>query len=252
MACKIGEPIASYQEYLAKSVGKQWKCLPMTAEVKSWQDYLSRIYSYWLISPQINSCKQVTKCSQCDFTSPQESHVYEHFKIVHETQRKYKCDQCHWTFSLQDHLEVHILANHPKDKKCPHSEYSTDQMTLLSDHVTTEHVNAANQQCKTIQKEPHLMRPGLKTCPNCEYTSPYARHLIQHIKLVHEKLRDFKCLQCHWAFSLEGHLKRHVKAVHQKAKDKKCPHCDHVAFQVWNLKEHVRKKHGKIGTNGFL
>jgi hypothetical protein len=43
IASKIGESLGSYQEYPAKLVGKQREEFLIAAQVKSWQDSLSRV-----------------------------------------------------------------------------------------------------------------------------------------------------------------------------------------------------------------
>jgi hypothetical protein len=50
----------------------------------------------------------------------------------------------------------------------------------------------------------------------------YKSELVRHVKCVHDKIKDKKCLQCKYVTYLSRDLAKHVKGVHNKNKDKKC------------------------------
>ena len=46
-----------------------------------------------------------------------------------------------------------------------------------------------------------------------------------HIKVVHDKIKDFVCKLCDLAFANSWNLRDHVKIVHGKIKDETCQIC---------------------------
>ena len=83
-------------------------------------------------------------------------------------------------------------------------------------------------------------------CTLCEFSSSTKGDLNRHIKMVHDKIKDFKCNLCEYKCSTNGILKTHVKMVHYKIKDFKCTKCDYSCSTKSNLKIHVKQVHDKI------
>ena len=55
-----------------------------------------------------------------------------------------------------------------------------------------------------------------------------------------------KCSQCNFVAVSPSALKNHIKAIHDKIKDEKCPHCDNVFSRKGNLTRHIQRVHLKI------
>jgi len=68
--------------------------------------------------------------------------------------------------------------------------------------------------------------------------------------MVHDKIKDVKCVQCDYACSQNGNLKQHIKQVHDKIKDVKCDLCDYVCSQNSTLKKHLKICTGKLNMSG--
>jgi very-short-patch-repair endonuclease len=69
--------------------------------------------------------------------------------------------------------------------------------------------------------------------------------LTQHIKIIHDKIKDFKCDKCEYVCSSKDHLQRHIKQIHAKIKDFKCEKCDFTCSLKENLKNHVNQIHNR-------
>ena len=73
---------------------------------------------------------------------------------------------------------------------------------------------------------------------NCGYETSNSGHLKRHIKMIHDKIKDFKCDRCEYETSDSGNLKRHIKMVHDKTKDLKCDKCEYKTSTSGDLKKH--------------
>ena len=83
-------------------------------------------------------------------------------------------------------------------------------------------------------------------CTYCDYKSKDKSNVIQHIKAVHEKRKDYMCSLCNFAASRRKNLNLHIKEVHWKIKDYECKLCDFKCAQLCNLRRHVKEVHKKI------
>ena len=66
------------------------------------------------------------------------------------------------------------------------------------------------------------------------------RDLKRHVKIIHEKVRSFKCKICDLSFQT---LNRHVKSKHQEEKTFKCDTCEFACSRSDHLKKHKKCKH---------
>jgi KRAB domain-containing zinc finger protein len=83
-------------------------------------------------------------------------------------------------------------------------------------------------------------------CTLCEFKCSLNSHLKIHIKQVHDKIKDFECQECEFKFSTNSHLKQHIKQVHDKIKDFECQECEFKFSTKGNLKQHIKQVHNKI------
>ena len=49
---------------------------------------------------------------------------------------------------------------------------------------------------------------------------------VRHVRVVHEKQKDFVCELCDKSFASNANLKQHLDAVHEKLRPFKCEYCD--------------------------
>ena len=87
-------------------------------------------------------------------------------------------------------------------------------------------------------------------CESCVYKSNIKCNLKQHIKLIHEKIKDFKCTYnlCNYTCSANGSLNIHIKQVHMQIKDFKCTYnlCNYTCSSNNDMTRHIKYIHTKI------
>jgi len=83
-------------------------------------------------------------------------------------------------------------------------------------------------------------------CNLCEYKCSTNGHLQQHIKIVHDKIKDIECNLCEYKCSTNGNLQEHIKSVHDKIKDIECNLCEYTCSLNSNLQRHIKIVHDKI------
>lgn len=83
-------------------------------------------------------------------------------------------------------------------------------------------------------------------CEHCEYNTNHSSHFKRHIKMVHDKIKDFHCNKCDASFSTNSCLKIHIKIVHDKIKDYHCNICDYSCSINSHLQQHIKLVHDKI------
>ena len=82
----------------------------------------------------------------------------------------------------------------------------------------------------------------------CKKTYSLQAHLSRHIKIVHDKIKEFMCDTCEKFFSLELNLKQHIKLVHEKIKGFKCNMCEKSYYSKQVLNRHIKSIHEKISN----
>jgi len=112
-----------------------------------------------------------------------------------------------------------------KDVQCLHCNFQTSRQTLLEKHLIKVH-------------------PKLKmvTCQFCgEQTSHFDAKA--HFEEKHKKEKDLTCDQCDFSTHFKNNLEKHVKVIHEKVKDFVCPKkCGFVTAHPSSLKKHMNKK----------
>jgi len=63
------------------------------------------------------------------------------------------------------------------------------------------------------------------------------------MKIVHNKIRDFKCSKCSKKFGQKAGLLQHIKVVHDKIRDFQCSNCIKKFFSKAHLQWQVRTGH---------
>ena len=70
-------------------------------------------------------------------------------------------------------------------------------------------------------------------------------HLDNHIAVVHNKIKPFKCDQCPYRAANIRDKARHVKEVHEKVKPYMCNLCPYRAGRRTLLVKHLAKMHNE-------
>ena len=75
-------------------------------------------------------------------------------------------------------------------------------------------------------------------CSICPYQAVLKNNLNQHIRTVHDKVRNHICKICGYAASRGYNLRIHMKHMHDKIKDNICEECGYAASEKGDLKKH--------------
>ena len=147
-----------------------------------------------------------------------------------------KCPECTFAFSTREDLLVHSLNIH---SKLPHSELNLTKPTPLKKSGRVRFKN----------NEVSAQRYGGKKlkCEQCNVLI-HKNHINQHVKQVHDQIKDHACKECGYASSRKESLKRHWDAVHNMGSKKfKCEICPYSFAEKAKLKYHMISVHNMEG-----
>ena len=111
--------------------------------------------------------------------------------------------------------------------------------------------------CIIEAPEPNANEEEFK-CNQCTYVAKHNKHLKDHIKEIHDKIKDNKCPSCNFATSRKSSLTKHMQIYHEKdhiieapepnanEEEFKCNQCTYVAKHRKNLIRHIKAIHDKI------
>jgi uncharacterized C2H2 Zn-finger protein len=169
--------------------------------------------------------------SEAEITqSTDEATPYFHRVNNFETQKdpnRFLCGQCVSSFNNKATLQHHINKEHLKIRYICETcnQYETHSPAALKKHKANEHgqLNAMLQ------------------CPKCDYKSPKASKLKEHILNIHEGAR-YPCVQCSYIANSYGNLQSHKKSQHNGIRYP-CELCNHRSTRKQYLKKHMEKAH---------
>ena len=87
---------------------------------------------------------------------------------------------------------------------------------------------------------------GFHMCDRCPFKSRSKSNLKQHIQVVHDKERPFKCTQCDKSWFHKRQLNDHIDVVHLN-KLFKCQPCNKKFHQRGSYREHNRSIRRELG-----
>ena len=135
--------------------------------------------------------KKMSKmCNQCGKTFVNPYNHQRHINTVHEGHRDFICKICNSAYAESKNLKAHMIMVHEGKKSS--SEYS-----------------------KVVKK-----------CEQCSYVSTCSWSVKQHIRSVHEGLRDHQCGSCGKKYFRAEELKRHTFIAHMDEYEGNIYNCD--------------------------
>ena len=81
------------------------------------------------------------------------------------------------------------------------------------------------------------------TCDSCGKAFFRKTHLQTHVKMVHEGVKNHQCHSCGKNFSMLQALRIHVRNVHEGIKDFKCETCGKAFNAAASLQSHIKTVH---------
>ena len=178
--------------------------------------------------------KRDYKCDICGKSSSSIQNYKSHLKIhrsgANEEVKRLKCNVCYKTFKTRHSFNYHKKTQHNKAYNCHICEKVYQIPALLANHITTEH--------EGVQK------PNL-SCSQCNNTFVNESNLRDHIDIVHQGIKKFKCGLCNQTFGYKSHLNDHLMS-HAGNKRFKCNQCEKSYFKNNHLKRHMTVAHEGI------
>lgn len=136
---------------------------------------------------------------------------------------KHLCDICDYATNKKWSLTTHLVLHGFGDRfKCAQCDKDFSNKSSLQRHKKTH---------QSLSEK----------CNQCGKVIKSARHLRQHIEIMHSEKR-FACDECEKMFSSVSRLKYHQKAVHV-LKSLKCDQCNFRTKTKWYLKDHIDQVH---------
>ena len=156
-----------------------------------------------------------------------------HISKVH-ADKLYPCSICPHTSKTNHDLQKHIKRKHTEANpvNCPWCGRLTKD---LDRHLR-------NNKCNVPESERTIN--VVYACEHCGKEVKSQASLLNHFRIVHEKIKNHECDQCNYKASTNYNLRIHQKRIHEKRPLKEmCPHCDKSFV---NLDYHIETYHGEL------
>ena len=139
-------------------------------------------------------------CHLCDKSYTESGNLKKHIKTVHEEIRIYSCDNCGKAFGTPEEIKIHVKTVHEGKKyhKCDLCVGMYASETDLRNHIKKVH-------------------EGVKySCHICNKTFTEVKGMKKHVRVVHEKIKDYDCKICGKAFGYKNSFNMHMEICTRK------------------------------------
>ena len=197
---------------------------------------------------------ETIKCDECDRTFLDETNLNRHIMKSHNrklNENCHQCERCDKWFSTNQKLKRHIEDVHEKvrNHECNQCDKAFSQISSLKQHSMKIHKKALITS-QDLPKETFYTSTPIGSiegqCDQCDRTFSDQNSLNKHIMKRHNRKlhkNSHQCDQCNKWFSNKTSLATHVKLVHDKVKNHKCVYCAKAFGQLNTLKLHTLKRH---------
>ena len=202
------------------------------------------------------------ECSICKVCFTATKYLARHKRDCHENrERKFTCNVCFKSFKRKAHLLSHKVHMHSDLRPhvcetCGRSYKSGGSLSLHKRSHTGERVTC--ERCGRNFRDPGDLRKHIRVvhdkiknfkCDICGHVFANQSNLNVHMNHHIEpslKERKFKCEKCEWRAINMSQLRIHMK-THIETLDFKCPHCVKQFKCKTYLEKHVRHIHDRTG-----
>jgi len=194
---------------------------------------------------------QKVVCIKCEECGKKVKNIEEHVRVEHDKVKNLPCDICEQLFLTKAKLNAHKKKHLQQKEICKqcgaavmnmrqHERFVHEKdLPFKCDEPGCETKFTSNCGLKKHMESVHQMLR--EECPICQ---KLVTNIKNHTKIVHDKVRDHQCPECHKFFQTKTHLQNHVKRVHLGIREQ-CPECEKM---VQDVKSHVNFVHNKVAN----
>ena len=135
----------------------------------------------------------------CNICNKKITQLKNHFKTIHEGQKKFKCDVCKKLFSSKNNLEIHVKRVHEEKIYLRCCQFCNARYSSYQSLET--HIEFVHKDTKII------------TCDYCNKSFKKMCIFKRHVTIVHEGIRNIICPKCNKGFKEPVTLKRHFMNI---------------------------------------
>ena len=202
-----------------------------------------------MLTKESSKQQQIFTCKECSKMFNAMASLRKHVEIIHQMERKFKCIKCEKSFGQSGTLKTHIKTIHEgiKNYKCKKCSAAFANLMQHNLHfMKAHHRDMEDNGKKSLKNEGEKIvfskgKSKVQSCQECMKKFSSIHILRMHIKIVHQKEKNFKCQKCAKFFGQPAHLKRHYETIHEGKKKFKCKVCPAEYAQQTQLDNHLVK-----------
>ncbi|XP_055710230.1 zinc finger protein OZF-like [Phlebotomus papatasi] len=161
-------------------------------------------------------------CLFCSYKSDKRESLEQHVKDVHHGIKNYHCPHCDKIFVTAMGMKQHTLRlKGILNFKCKFCDIRKVSLAEIRRHENTH------------------TKDKIFSCEFCPHKSTCKRNMRNHVKIVHQGVKNFHCPHCERSFGTAKTLKYHV-LTHTGEKPYECTECGKRFTQGGNLTIHMK------------
>ena len=182
------------------------------------------------------------ECKHCQRKLNSKAALRGHIRRVHEGHKDHVCEHCGKGFTFSLSMKCHIRNIH-KVSMPELPEYKCQQCGFIS---------ASSSNLYNHIKRVHEGIRQYTSCTKCEKVFKGKSAMLRHYEIIHEGIKKFICKICAKAFGQRVELKLHVSRFHKEALNEEtqkpvselsCQYCDKTFSMFYSLNQHINIVH---------
>ena len=189
-----------------------------------------------VVVPNKTTLRKEFSCGICAKTVKGKTELKYHTRI--HNGGKLQCNLCDLEYTnprgLKRHLEVKHLVFQVNTLTCDLCQQGFKSRGKLVRHRGKKHfVKDRTFRCTQFE---------------CEKSYSIQKDLVDHINVIHLKVKAFKCQTCKKEFGRKSSHTLHIQSAHTKERTFRCTGCPQAYKEKRNMLNHERKTHRNTET----